>query len=433
MSNWKVGSGGRLYHPTTGAYVGQLDDNGNEQMVLSYFPSDQGVKVSAGDIFWTPKDAPRPRQAANRCGINNRVHTTNRQINSASTHTAMAPVSRLKIRFQNWYVAVSVNGNGDGTETVLGDATITAGIEYPTGTFTRVTFSGGSSGAAGSGATLESDWVLVSIPRGAKFKIWSCYRGTTGIPYRTAAADTGLDIAQFSVSGLSDTSMGGTITATQAGSYYSPLAIIAETTVPAIAVIGDSRAQGINDAGSSAIGFVGEFGRILDPLVPNINLGQQSDMAQFFAGSSSRRIAMLDVVDGVIYQLGINDHKATTPRTAAQMVGDLKVIAASIAVLGKPLLAATLAPYTTSTDSWATTGNQTVRAYEAQRIAYNDLVRQGGIENVAGYIEVADAVETARNSGIWKAPGYTTDGLHESATANAAIAAAAPVPVWFFR
>lgn len=44
MSNWKVGPGGRLYHPTTGAYVGQLDDNGNEQMVVSYFLSD-GVVV----------------------------------------------------------------------------------------------------------------------------------------------------------------------------------------------------------------------------------------------------------------------------------------------------------------------------------------------------------------------------------------------------
>lgn len=32
-----------LYHPTTGAYVGQLDDNGNEQMVVSAFPSDQGT------------------------------------------------------------------------------------------------------------------------------------------------------------------------------------------------------------------------------------------------------------------------------------------------------------------------------------------------------------------------------------------------------
>ena len=44
MSNWKVGHGGRLYHPTTGAYVGQLDLNGNEQMVLGITTtSAQGV------------------------------------------------------------------------------------------------------------------------------------------------------------------------------------------------------------------------------------------------------------------------------------------------------------------------------------------------------------------------------------------------------
>ena len=50
MSNWKVGPGGRLYHPTTGAYVGQLDDNGNEQLVLSAFPSAQGLRILVGEI-----------------------------------------------------------------------------------------------------------------------------------------------------------------------------------------------------------------------------------------------------------------------------------------------------------------------------------------------------------------------------------------------
>ncbi len=51
MSNWKVGPGGRLYHPTTGAYVGQLDDNGNEQMVVSALPSGEGVvNLTAGDL-----------------------------------------------------------------------------------------------------------------------------------------------------------------------------------------------------------------------------------------------------------------------------------------------------------------------------------------------------------------------------------------------
>lgn len=48
MSNWKVGPGGRLYHPTTGAYVGQLDENGNEQMVLTATPSSGGLEVEDG-------------------------------------------------------------------------------------------------------------------------------------------------------------------------------------------------------------------------------------------------------------------------------------------------------------------------------------------------------------------------------------------------
>ena len=49
MSNWKVGPGGRLYHPTTGAYVGQLDLNGNEQMVLGI------TTLSSGGIGFAPQ------------------------------------------------------------------------------------------------------------------------------------------------------------------------------------------------------------------------------------------------------------------------------------------------------------------------------------------------------------------------------------------
>ena len=56
MSNLKVGPAGQLYDPVTGAYVGHLDADGTEQMVLTATPSAQGavnvtggVEVSAGD------------------------------------------------------------------------------------------------------------------------------------------------------------------------------------------------------------------------------------------------------------------------------------------------------------------------------------------------------------------------------------------------
>lgn len=48
MSNWKVGPAGQLYDPKTGAYVGQLDANGVERMVVSSTPSGPGLEIQDG-------------------------------------------------------------------------------------------------------------------------------------------------------------------------------------------------------------------------------------------------------------------------------------------------------------------------------------------------------------------------------------------------
>ena len=104
----------------------------------------------------------------------------------------------------------------------------------------------------------------------------------------------------------------------------------------------------------------------------------------------------------------------------------------------------TVTPQTTSTDAWVTTANQTVTAVHARRIGLNDWIRDGAPFDTAtglavavgatgstivragtrahplkGFFEIADIVETSRNSGIWKA-GWTTDGLHPNATGYAA-------------
>lgn len=92
----------------------------------------------------------------------------------------------------------------------------------------------------------------------------------------------------------------------------------------------------------------------------------------------------------------------------------------------------TLTPRTTSTDTWATTANQTPEAnYGASstRTQLNDWIRTIP-SPLTGYIEVADAVESARNSGLWKAPDYTADGVHPRDTGHAAIAAIVPAGVF---
>lgn len=115
----------------------------------------------------------------------------------------------------------------------------------------------------------------------------------------------------------------------------------------------------------------------------------------------------------------------------------------------------TLIPHTGSTDGWSTTAGQTTQPsppFETDRVAHNTWVRDGGpidpttlapvaagtvgalrfgqgVHPIGAYLEVADVVESGRNSGKWKAMGRrVTDAVSNatttitSATANFTIA-----------
>jgi hypothetical protein len=110
--------------------------------------------------------------------------------------------------------------------------------------------------------------------------------------------------------------------------------------------------------------------------------------------------------------MGIND--IGSGRSASQIKGDLETI---IAAFTKPVYVATIEPQSSSSDDWATVANQTPDANNSVRTALNGNIRSG-LAGAAGYIEFADIVETARDSGKWKvtgaAFGYTSDGLHST-------------------
>lgn len=112
---------------------------------------------------------------------------------------------------------------------------------------------------------------------------------------------------------------------------------------------------------------------------------------------------------------------------------------------GQRVHACTITPVDTS-GTFTTTAGQTAGAHNATRAAVNDWIRAGAPINsttlayvpvgtvgalTAGqpghplidWFETADTVETARNSGIWKA-NYTEDGTHPSSVGHAAMAAA---------
>ena len=154
----------------------------------------------------------------------------------------------------------------------------------------------------------------------------------------------------------------------------------------------------------------------LDYAVPYTNVGCESDTIQQFVASHTLRAALAADHQYVHFQYGIND--ITAGRTAATIEGQLTTAYGYFPTW--KVSQSTIPPKTSSSDSWATATNQTVDSFNGTRTALNDWIRTKP-SPLWQYFEVADVMETARNSGIWKNVGdgsataaMTGDGTHET-------------------
>jgi len=229
---------------------------------------------------------------------------------------------------------------------------------------------------------------------------------------------------------------------------YCPAAIMGETVtpVPTVAQIGDSIAASQADAAD--LGFIlralnGNFG--------HVNLAQQGETTGMFlaVGEGGGRAFPLAHVSHAITEYGVNDI-FNNARTLANWQSDSLALWTGLAQRGIKVFQTTITPKSTSTDSWATTANQTAAAQTGIRNSANDWIRAGAPIDPAtkaavaigtagallagsaghpltGYFEVADTVESARNSGLWKVTGAanyaTSDGTHPSSAAHTLMAA----------
>jgi hypothetical protein len=217
-----------------------------------------------------------------------------------------------------------------------------------------------------------------------------------------------------------DLTGGGAVTSVQGGAFQPtsflgrPVGVNADAVQWAL--VGDSIADGSGDSRNDA----GMFEYALGPQTTDIpadyliqRLCWPSDAPSFWTAgprySRSRR-PFLDTATHVIDELGVN---GLTNNTISQRVTMWQQWADG----GLKVYATTLPPRTTSTDAWATVGNQTALSNEYIRVAYNELVRSVPAP-LSGYIEIADTMETARNSGKWltdgAANGPSSDGVHPS-------------------
>ena len=389
-----------------------------------------GMLGQGGGIGGVPLSSLYLGQVATKARIPSASSTTNKQFNSRSHHIARDNITSLKVVLPNWWWdrgATLLEKNLGGT------ITYTCAIEYPSGTFTQVKFSGSASVVAANNSSVLSDFVNVTIPSGSAFWVRVFATSATGIVFGAGTVtpsapqcDSGNGEAMnYAASGLTDLTMGGTITPTTTGNgapYFSPSAIVAMTRQPSVFLKGDSRVWGLGDAFDSS-GDLGELARSIGAVYGYINAGCSGDTIALYLTSKANRLSLVQYCSHVLDETGINDLRAAGGnRTSAAVLTDLQTAYADYT--GKRILRTTIPPASTSSDNFATLANQVLDTNQAQIAAFNNSIR-AGLANVLRYFEVADVVESSRNSGKWIVNGtanaYTIDGLHESPTAYALV------------
>jgi hypothetical protein len=345
-------------------------------------------------------------------------------------HVARTNITQIGAAFANWYC------NGTAEVAAGASCTITASVEYPLGgAITRLTFGGNNSGTAFDFSTLASDLVTLAIPSGAQFAIREfrqcatngsvCFTGFTG------DSSIGPDVTAgdcFVYTGATDlTGATGSFTSTDSSSYAPPIAVFGPTTVPSYALFGDSRVEGYQDTPNGNL-YVGELARSVGPVRAFTNLAKFGETLAAVVGTgfTQRAAIAAKYCTHIICNYGVND--LFTGALAPTVLKNLTALRQQFPA--QYFYQTTIDPETTSTDSWATTTNQTLvsTADETQRQRVNNTLRSK-IVCFDGVFDTSSVVETGINTGIWKAPGYTIDGVHGTANSYGLIASSGVVAV----
>lgn len=232
-------------------------------------------------------------------------------------------------------------------------------------------------------------------------------------------------------------------------------AVVAEGAKPAFASVADSIGEGYGDSydwGDPVT--AGYFARALVPNnLPYINYSRGGDQAEFMtADRFDWWFEGLTTCTHAVCGIATND--IIKGRTAAQIQTDNIRLWKWIKSKGLTLVQHTCVPLTSSTDGWATVGNQTRQSTAPVLDAWNAWLRDGapitsgGVASATGssgagivragdqghplaaILDLAATVETSLGSGIWGvgAGRLTIDGIHPSPEGHALMAA--PLATW---
>jgi len=409
-----------------------------------------------------------PRFASNKNGppggLNSGTNKTSNAVTGDATtirRTFRLPSDRtlgdFQWKFSNWRLSPTETA-GDNDLTIVKVALDYAGTIYP------IFFNGKRSVTIEPNGEVLSDPISPRIPPGATVSLR--YRPTvpTGGTMPTGRG-TNISVGDLwnGKDGPDIVDATGTSGFLADSTYfaYGPSAMLATEKTgskPTVLIVGDSIGAGQGETTLTADGDIGFIERGLAGRYPwgAIARGNQSFIT--IANNPSKQMTYARFATSALSNLGINDFY--NPGIATSDSPNLDVVQARALALWTQLAEAglrvhqtTLTPVTTSTDAWATTTNQTIYwpNQNAKRVNFNDWLRTGapiiaGVavavgtsgallagqygHPLAGYIEIADTVESARNSGLWAA-GLTGDGTHPKSAGH--LLMSAPVAAYSFE
>lgn len=353
--------------------------------------------------------------------------------------------------------------------------TVAAGIDLVTVQL-GVTYLGASSWTIAPGQVIVTDPLPITVSKGGYLFVQTYVTVTAGqtFPIATYAVENlpsysvnaGFPVtygANYAVPAGANTTLSSAYPTITGSRTYNCDAVLGLTTSSRNAIVqfGDSTDTGYGDTAIAAGDYQGWICRWLQyqyPLVRVCRFGSQGSDFVLTSRSSSVSArwgsACLPYVQSAIWGWGRNDLSggATLAQLQAWMILGWKLLSG----YGLFVVGTTITPISTSTDAWATVGNQTTDATNTIRVQYNAWMLDGApldpttrtpvavgtvpalragrspLHPLGATIDKSTAVETALGSGIWKAPGYTADGEHPTAAGYAAIAAALPAPASLF-
>jgi len=293
-----------------------------------------------------------------------------------------------------------------------GTLTASMGVEYPagSGTYYRPTWPGGAASTVIGDKSVAWAKLSLALPAGkSRINLIRRLQNSNVIALNRQANGarrylTGGDVAETST--VDKTLTGGLVD--NGGDFMIwPAAIVALTDQVSCLFNGDSRTIGERDA-TPTNEHQGQLAHSLGPLFPYINMGVAGQPYVDFS-QNPLRAALAKYCTTFLDANGYNSRVLSAAAMYAAAHAEANFFSPREAWF------ATIYPGATSTNGFIDTAHQTTDGFNANRTGANDLFRAD-----PRCLEIADLLESSRNSGLWLPhnPGYTDadDGVHANSS-----------------